>query len=343
VLPPTQVAGLTGVKAIAVGTDSACAIESDQSVWCWGENAYGLLGHDPSSDAICASFQGTQQKCSPTPTKVATLFASQVSVGRYFWDEDGNLGQGTILDGGSAAPLPVKNVSSNITEVSASRWTGDFACAVEGNDHSVWCWGNNFAGELGHTPGTLGDSNVGGYRPPTNATPAKVTQSPNGTGGTFGNVVHVNAGSLSTCAVRTDGTVWCWGANQDAQLGSGNTTGTAQPTQVMTVTDAGAVTGTRGICATTTGGSVYCWGDAIVATVPGTASAGCYDWGAGTTSCVLTPTEISAFAATQTDIAIESAVAISAGAVVRWGVDYYPFGATDAGYQETPVPVSGLP
>ena len=40
---------------------------------------------------------------------------------------------------------------------------------------------------------------------------------------------RVDAGPLFTCAVRDDGTRWCWGLNEAHQLGDGTTAGQDAP------------------------------------------------------------------------------------------------------------------
>lgn len=32
----------------------------------------------------------------------------------------------------------------------------------------------------------------------------------------------VEAGAIHTCAIRTDGTLWCWGQNLSGELGEGS-------------------------------------------------------------------------------------------------------------------------
>jgi len=76
-----------------------------------------------------------------------------------------------------------------------------------------------------------------------------------------GSVTGVSAGGFHSCARLTDGTVRCWGLNEDGQLGNGSTTSSLVPTQVaglsgvQTVAAAGYHT-----CALLQTGAVRCWG-----------------------------------------------------------------------------------
>ena len=71
----------------------------------------------------------------------------------------------------------------------------------------------------------------------------------------------LGAGGDHSCAVRSDGSVWCWGANESGQLGDGTVTDSDIPVQVVNVSGAKQVTTGNGFsCALDSAGAVWCWG-----------------------------------------------------------------------------------
>jgi alpha-tubulin suppressor-like RCC1 family protein len=136
---------------------------------------------------------------------------------------------------------------------------GRHTCQVN-EDGSVRCWGANEVGQLGN--GLLGDGIAANN--PTRI-PTLVLASPSNSN-PLTTVVAVAAGSSHTCALLADGTVRCWGANGNGQLGNAALTNQRTPVTVITsantplttvvaITAAGSHT-----CAVLANGSVRCWG-----------------------------------------------------------------------------------
>src|SRR5262249_12946123 len=72
----------------------------------------------------------------------------------------------------------------------------------------------------------------------------------------------IAAGASHTCGVRSDNSMWCFGNNNDGELGNGsNNSSTADPVQVATTANWDTVTaGTAHTCARRVDNTVWCWG-----------------------------------------------------------------------------------
>lgn len=124
----------------------------------------------------------------------------------YCWGR-GSAGQ--LGNGGTASTTVPDSVSGARTVSARMVSAGDaHSCGVVPGG-SVYCWGNNWAGQLGN--GSSNDSDV----------PVRVTYLPS--------VLAVTAGRFHTCAVSTDQQGFCWGDNGSGQLGDGTNAARSQP------------------------------------------------------------------------------------------------------------------
>lgn len=126
----------------------------------------------------------------------------------------------------------------------------NFGCAptLEA-DPLVYCWGSNDSGQLGNPANRYLSGTSFGVVVQTSS-------------GALTNVRNVTAGYRHACAVRNDGTVWCWGAGNVGQLGS-SATGSSVAIAVPGISTAGSVYSSAQSsfsCAILRDGSVKCWG-----------------------------------------------------------------------------------
>jgi alpha-tubulin suppressor-like RCC1 family protein len=180
--------------------------------------------------------------------------------GLYCWG-DYSLGATGFLPDPEAcfhacATTPRQGVSSpTYLQVSAG---GNHSCGLDSGG-VVYCWGYNYYGELG-APTTDTCSLLGGQT--CSRTPLAVT-----TGGIKFN--FISAGAAHTCALTGAGVAYCWGYDEDGELGASPSSGTCNNLYVCSqtpVTVSGGLTfatlsaGRVHTCGLTPAGVAYCWG-----------------------------------------------------------------------------------
>ncbi len=121
-------------------------------------------------------------------------------------------------------------------------------------DGTVWCSGQNNTAQLGRAPSDA-----------RSATPAQVMGAD---GAAFGDAVSLGSGRDHSCAVRRDGTVWCWGRHSEGQLGDNTPPRDSEPVPVQVIQADGlpltnivsVSAGNCHTCAMDGAGGVACWG-----------------------------------------------------------------------------------
>ena len=310
---PTPVARNPGWVAADAGFDQTCAIDEASALWCWGDNSRGQIGVGAAGgshtmpervgtdndwtevstnvDHTCGIRGAGSLFCwganssaqigdgtttdRPSPTAVTGTEWTHVSVGAFYtcgiragelhcWGENGFGAMGIGTQPYSLVPIRVGVASDWMTVEAGFNHT----CGIRSPGY-LYCWGYNQDGQVGD--GTLVDRNV-----PT----------PVGTGT---NWMAVTAGE-HTCGIRrlvptTAGRLWCWGTNDNGQLGDGTKTNRALPVVVGTDTDWRAISaGTWTTCGIRASWLAYCWGSN---------SSGQVGNGAGGTGVdVVTPTKL---------------------------------------------------
>jgi alpha-tubulin suppressor-like RCC1 family protein len=200
---------------VTCGYQFGAALATNGTVWTWGSGSHGELGNGTTSPSYLPAqvFGLTNITAISAGWFHVLALKSDGTVWDWGNNSNGELGDGTISN--RSNPVQVLNVS-NIVAVSG----GDSHSSALAADGTVWKWGLNDLGELGN--GTINGV--------ANPVPARILV--DAFGHSFTNIVMVSARDYHNIAVKTDGSVWMWGANDQGQCGNGTTNATWSPTPV---------------------------------------------------------------------------------------------------------------
>jgi alpha-tubulin suppressor-like RCC1 family protein len=217
------------VDRISAGASHSCAIKSDGTLACWGDNTYGQ---------------------STPPSGVFT----QISAGSYHTcglKTDGTLAcWGRNIEGQSTPAAGI------FTQVSAGGW---HTCGLR-SDGSLSCWGDNTYSQSIPPSGTFTQVRAGAYHTcglKRDGTLAcwGAGETNTGTSPEYGQSIppggiftQINAGAFHTCGVKSDGTGACWGKNSSGQ--------STVPGGTFTQVNAGS----NHSCGLKSDGTLACWG-----------------------------------------------------------------------------------
>jgi alpha-tubulin suppressor-like RCC1 family protein len=238
--PIQTVAGGTTWLQAACGDQHSAAVKTDGTLWTWGDNYYGTLGDNTRTtrnSPIQTISGGTNWKS--VSGNYYTIGAIKTDGTLWLWGHNayGQLGDNTIANKSS----PVQTIAGGTTWSQVSCGSGHTVALK--TDGTLWTWGQNTYGQLGDT---------------TTANRSSPVQTIAG-GTTWKQVV---AGFSHTAAIKTDGTLWCWGHNAYGQLGDNTITYRSSPVQTIAggtnwkVLSAGYAT-----AAIKTDGSLWTWGN----------------------------------------------------------------------------------
>ena len=236
---PSQVGALTNWLDIAAAYH-AVSIKTDGTMWSWGYNGFGALG-----------LNNTTNYSSPKQVGALTTW-SKVAVGTYHtlaiktdgtlwsWGYNASYQLGLSNQTYYSSPKQVGSLT-NWLSVSASFYTSG---AIK-TDGTLWMWARNNNGQQGISSGT---------DPVTS--PRQV--------GALTTWSKIRCSGNFTTAIKTDGTLWAWGANTYGQLGTNNTTTYQSPIQVGALTTWSDVDVNNGTGNATIGfktdGTIWSWG-----------------------------------------------------------------------------------
>ncbi len=225
---------------ITSGNHRSCAFDVSGTLYCWG---YTLTTYSPGGTVVVPLPDSGSVTLSNVAHGANHLCAEGSDKKIYCWGINGAGQLGIGATGSREEPTAVAAPG----EVTLSRVAAgsNHNCAF-GSDHKLYCWGANNYGQLGDS------TKAAKWSPTAVKAPAGVT------------FTEVALGTEHTCAIATNGRIYCWGRNSvDYQLGDGTGEDKLTPVEVAAppgLTFSGLEAGSYHTCARGSDGRTYCWG-----------------------------------------------------------------------------------
>jgi rubredoxin len=217
---------------------------SDQAksagLWNWGYNPHGGLGDNttiPKSSPVQTISGGANWKLVTTGRYHSAALKTDGTL--WLWGQNyyGVLGDNT--NNNKSSPIQTVAAGTNWQLLSCGLYN---PVAIK-TDGTLWSWGQNFYGNLGDNTNTPKSSPVQTIA-----------------GGT--NWKLCSSGGYHVAAIKTDGTLWTWGFNDQGQLGTNNNTRRSSPVQTISGgTNWKKISCSKfGTAAIKTDGTLWSWG-----------------------------------------------------------------------------------
>lgn len=242
---PVRVMDSSGYRQITAGTSHSCGIRTDGTAWCWGSDTNGRLGNGAiAGDQSVPSPVSGGMRWNKLSSGATHTCGINSDADMYCWgnNANGKLGRGSTGGDFTTPQLVSGNIKWRDVTAGANA-----SCGID-DKSQLWCWGNNTGGRLGT-----------GELTPTSNVPLLVREA--------GPWVRVSVGEISSCGIKSDGSLWCWGVGTNCITGQPLLCSTTASTPVP-VGDTGPWAdvsvsrygSTRSACAIKQDGTAWCWG-----------------------------------------------------------------------------------
>ena len=207
----------SAIRALDVGAgDSHGCSVVNALTYCWGTNDRGQLGIGSTNDQLTAVQVAGSMVWRQVAAGVEHTCALDEVGQIYCWGNNDN-GQLGLGDRAERTTPTLVNLPQPAVQISAKF---GHSCALLLNA-GLYCWGSNREGQLGQADlyPSEDDTAADGLSPlPVGENDWRA----------------MDTGDGHTCAIRIDGSLWCWGRNSDHELGADARIQVREPIQVTT-------------------------------------------------------------------------------------------------------------
>ena len=210
--PVSVVGGFTDWCQVSAGNNHSAAVRTNGTLWAWGCNGAGRLGNNNTANVSSpvSVVGGLTNWCGVSAGGGHTLGLNTSGV-LWAWG-NGSYGRlGYNCNTTQSSPVSVVGGFTDWCQISA----GGYQSAAVRTNGTLWVWGYGHQGQIGDNAGVVQRSS-----------PVSVV-------GGFTNWCQATSGSQHVFGLRTNGTLWAWGANCYGRLGDGTTVNKSSPVSVV--------------------------------------------------------------------------------------------------------------
>lgn len=233
---PVQIGTLATWTIVATGAYQAVALQTNGTLWAWGNNSNGRVGDSSTLNRSSPVQIGTLATWTTAAEGNAHAVALRSNGTLWAWGHagTGNLGDSTTAD--KSSPVQIGTLATWGAVGAGNGRT--FAVRTNG---ALWAWGYGGLGAIGDSTTT------------TRSSPVQI--------GTLTDWASVVGGRYATFALKTNGTLWAWGYGGNGNLGDGTNITRSSPVQVGTLGSWVSVAqGNRHTVGVQTNGTLWSWG-----------------------------------------------------------------------------------
>ena len=203
---PIQIPGTWSV--VTQGSMGGGGVKTDGTLWTWGLNDHGNLAQNDRTSLSSPTQVGTDTTWSGninhmSQTSNTDRLAIKTDGTLWMWGRNNKGVAGKNNRTKYSSPVQVPGTTWQIATFGGAGGGNCFAIKTDG---TLWSWGYQAYGYLGHNQGEDTEK----------SSPTQI--------GTDTNWADVGGGDYASCATKTDGTLWTWGSNAFGELG-GNFSG----------------------------------------------------------------------------------------------------------------------
>ncbi len=226
VLPAAPDAAPGPFAQLGASLSATCVLDGAGNVYCLGGNDSNQS--DPAEGSPSGTLTAFNHVAIPGSTPVQEIgvldeAACARSLGHVFcWGTGYQSARGGLPDGGSATMNEIVYADGSPVTDAVRLATGEYHTCALLSTSQIACWGFNGSHQLGRGEPVTGQG--------VDSTVAQVV--PLADGGPFAGITDVASGGNHSCALTSDGTLWCWGSNDYGESAPTDSTARSSPTAV---------------------------------------------------------------------------------------------------------------